>query len=117
MVPVVSEVRPGVSGGGLKHCLLLRNENLQCPVVFLFPHQIYFQLQNRIQAQAPYLEVISRALENITVPGSQTEIRSFPLAQLLPDSRQRFFRYNGSLTQPPCSENVVVRQLWITSPV
>ena len=76
-----------------------------------------FQLQNRIQAQAPYLEVISRALENITVPGSQTEIRSFPLAQLLPDSRQRFFRYNGSLTQPPCSENVVVRQLWITSPV
>ena len=72
----------------------------------------YLQLQNKIQALAPHMDVISSALENITEPGSQTEIRSFPLTQLLPENQERFFRYNGSLTRPPCSENVVVRQSW-----
>ena len=68
------------------------------------------QLQNRIQALAPYMDVISSALGNITEPGMETEIPSFPLAKLLPENQERFFRYNGSLTRPPCSENVVVRQ-------
>ena len=68
------------------------------------------QLQNRIQALAPYMDVISSALGNITQPGMETEIPSFPLAKLLPENQERFFRYNGSLTRPPCSENVVVRQ-------
>lgn len=65
------------------------------------------QLQNRIQALAPYMNMLSSALENITESGTETEIPSFPLAQLLPENQERFFRYNGSLTRPPCSENVV----------
>ena len=72
----------------------------------------HVQLQNRIQALAPYMDVISSALGNISQPGLETEIPSFPLANLLPENQERFFRYNGSLTSPPCTENVVVRQAW-----
>uniref|UniRef100_A0A0X3PUJ7 Carbonic anhydrase n=1 Tax=Schistocephalus solidus TaxID=70667 RepID=A0A0X3PUJ7_SCHSO len=49
----------------------------------------------------------------ITTAGSNVKMSYFNPERLLPQNRKEFFRYQGSLTTPPCTENVqwtVMRQ-------
>jgi len=34
-------------------------------------------------------------------------IAKFPLEDLLPSDKEKYFRYNGSLTTPPCYQSVI----------
>ncbi|KAK2871534.1 hypothetical protein QQF64_002739 [Cirrhinus molitorella] len=51
-------------------------------------------------------EKIMSALSDISIEESDTEIPGFNVRHLLPDSLDRFYRYNGSLTTPPCFQTV-----------
>ncbi|KTF85176.1 hypothetical protein cypCar_00028026 [Cyprinus carpio] len=51
-------------------------------------------------------EKILSALTDISIEESDTEIPGFNVRHLLPDSLDRFYRYNGSLTTPPCFQTV-----------
>jgi carbonic anhydrase len=55
----------------------------------------------------PHLEPIINALKSVKVPGSSTDVPAFNLLNLLPNNKDCFYRYQGSLTTPPCSEQVV----------
>ncbi|KAG8535074.1 hypothetical protein GDO81_029507, partial [Engystomops pustulosus] len=45
-------------------------------------------------------------LEEVTDGGQSAEIPGFDIRGLLPQQMDRFFRYNGSLTTPPCLQTV-----------
>ncbi|XP_059380199.1 carbonic anhydrase 14-like [Carassius carassius] len=51
-------------------------------------------------------EKILSALTDISIEESDTEIPGFNVRHLLPDCLDRFYRYNGSLTTPPCFQTV-----------
>ncbi|XP_055062734.2 carbonic anhydrase 14 [Misgurnus anguillicaudatus] len=51
-------------------------------------------------------EKILSALTNISREETYTEIPGFNIRHLLPDSLERFYRYKGSLTTPPCFQTV-----------
>ncbi|XP_043106351.1 carbonic anhydrase 14 [Puntigrus tetrazona] len=51
-------------------------------------------------------EKILSVLTDISTEESDTEIPGFNVRHLLPDSLDRFYRYNGSLTTPPCFQTV-----------
>ncbi|BFZ04456.1 hypothetical protein BsWGS_07495 [Bradybaena similaris] len=52
-----------------------------------------------------YSQIVSK-LEEITMPGLKTQITPAPLQNLLPKKLGQFYRYEGSLTTPPCNETV-----------
>jgi len=65
----------------------------------------YLELEQRISN--PTMDIIANAIQNITQPNTEIRVKSIPLSTFLPDNLDRFYRYNGSFTQPPCTENVV----------
>ncbi|CAG5128227.1 unnamed protein product, partial [Candidula unifasciata] len=53
-------------------------------------------------------EQLLQHFDRIRYPGNGTNIPAFPLSDLLPKCRRfDYYRYQGSLTTPPCSENVI----------
>ncbi|KAF7239984.1 Carbonic anhydrase 9 [Varanus komodoensis] len=53
----------------------------------------------------PYQHILNH-LEAVQDKGEETSIATFDVATLLPSSLDRYFRYNGSLTTPPCYQTV-----------
>ncbi|KAL7847122.1 hypothetical protein SRHO_G00221020 [Serrasalmus rhombeus] len=51
-------------------------------------------------------EKILSALTDVSIEESNTQIPSFNVRHLLPNNLERFYRYNGSLTTPPCFQTV-----------
>ncbi|XP_034178862.2 carbonic anhydrase 1 isoform X1 [Osmia lignaria lignaria] len=62
-----------------------------------------FQITN---ADNPYLDHLVTNLWQIVEPGSRLHIPPFPLTWICPLPENNYYTYNGSLTQPPCSEIV-----------
>ncbi|GFV47629.1 carbonic anhydrase [Trichonephila clavipes] len=54
----------------------------------------------------PALEPIIDKLDDIRTEGSKVDMDDFTLESLLPDDLMPYYRYEGSLTTPPCSEIV-----------
>ncbi|XP_065430842.1 carbonic anhydrase 14 isoform X3 [Chrysemys picta bellii] len=55
----------------------------------------------------PAYDNIFDRLKNIQYAGQKVSIPSFNVHELLPGQLGHYFRYNGSLTTPPCSQNVL----------
>ncbi|XP_035261192.1 carbonic anhydrase 14 isoform X1 [Anguilla anguilla] len=55
----------------------------------------------------PAFENIINYLENIKHAGQRAPIPAFDVQSLLPLNLGRYFRYNGSLTTPPCFQSVL----------
>ncbi|NWY91752.1 CAH14 anhydrase, partial [Loxia curvirostra] len=55
----------------------------------------------------PAYDNILRHLGSIRYAGQTVAIPSFSIRELLPEHLERYYRYNGSLTTPPCSQSVL----------
>nr|XP_032646004.1 carbonic anhydrase 14 isoform X2 [Chelonoidis abingdonii] len=55
----------------------------------------------------PAYDNIFDQLKNIQYAGQNVSIPPFDVHELLPTQLDHYFRYNGSLTTPPCSQNVL----------
>ncbi|XP_057898634.1 carbonic anhydrase 14 [Melospiza georgiana] len=55
----------------------------------------------------PAYDNILRHLGSIRHAGQTVDIPSFSIRELLPERLERYYRYNGSLTTPPCSQSVL----------
>ncbi|XP_075415200.1 carbonic anhydrase 6 [Tenrec ecaudatus] len=53
-----------------------------------------------------YTEFFSH-LKNIKYPGQNTTLSGFDIKHMLPRNLQDYYTYHGSLTTPPCTENVL----------
>lgn len=63
----------------------------------------------------PILEAVE---ESADVVGETTAItQPFSPSELLPENRNSFFRYHGSLTTPPCTESVIWTIFHETNPI
>ena len=55
---------------------------------------------------------ILNSLSKISCPGNSCRLAPFPVSLIIPPFLNNFYMYNGSLTFPPCTENVK----WIVQP-
>ncbi|KYO27544.1 carbonic anhydrase 9 [Alligator mississippiensis] len=55
----------------------------------------------------PSYEHVLEHLEEVSEEGDDTLVAGFNIAGLLPADLSRYFRYNGSLTTPPCYQTVM----------
>ncbi|XP_032069907.1 carbonic anhydrase 14-like [Thamnophis elegans] len=62
-------------------------------------------LQVGMETNEPYQHILKQ-LRDIKEEGEETAVAGFDVAKLLPDDLDRYFRYNGSLTTPPCYQTV-----------
>ncbi|XP_061463321.1 carbonic anhydrase 9 [Rhineura floridana] len=62
-------------------------------------------LQVGSEENEPYQHILEH-LNDIHEEEEESLIAGFDVAKLLPDSLDRYFRYNGSLTTPPCYQTV-----------
>ncbi|XP_076875800.1 carbonic anhydrase 14 [Brachyhypopomus gauderio] len=51
-------------------------------------------------------EKILSALKDVSIEASDTDIPGFNVRHLLPNNLEKFYRYQGSLTTPPCFQTV-----------
>ncbi|XP_072214867.1 carbonic anhydrase 14 isoform X1 [Excalfactoria chinensis] len=58
------------------------------------------------EPNAAYANILSH-LGSIRYAGQTTSIPSFNVQELLPERLDRYYRYNGSLTTPPCLQSVL----------
>ncbi|XP_059529669.1 carbonic anhydrase 14 isoform X1 [Myotis daubentonii] len=59
------------------------------------------------ETENPAYEHILSRLHEIRYKGQKTSVPPFSVRELLPPELAQFFRYNGSLTTPPCYQSVV----------
>ncbi|XP_034297757.1 carbonic anhydrase 9 [Pantherophis guttatus] len=62
-------------------------------------------LQVGMETNEPYQHILKH-LSGIKEEGEETAVAGFDVAKLLPYDFDRYFRYNGSLTTPPCYQTV-----------
>ncbi|XP_005164583.2 receptor-type tyrosine-protein phosphatase zeta isoform X6 [Danio rerio] len=61
--------------------------------------------QASIEDNQDYAAIIE-GVNNVSRFGKSSAVEEFSLLALLPENTEKYFMYNGSLTAPPCSENV-----------
>ncbi|XP_032095900.1 carbonic anhydrase 9 isoform X3 [Sapajus apella] len=63
-------------------------------------------LQEGPEENSAYEQLLSR-LKEIAEEGSETQVPGLDISALLPSDLSRYFRYEGSLTTPPCAQGVI----------
>ncbi|XP_051543772.1 receptor-type tyrosine-protein phosphatase zeta-like isoform X2 [Myxocyprinus asiaticus] len=62
-------------------------------------------IEASIEDNQDYVAIVE-GVNSVSRFGKNSPLEPFSLLGLLPQSREKYFMYNGSLTAPPCSENV-----------
>nr|XP_005581427.2 carbonic anhydrase 9 [Macaca fascicularis] len=63
-------------------------------------------LEEGPEENSAYEQLLSH-LEEIAEEGSETQVPGLDVSALLPSDLSRYFRYEGSLTTPPCAQGVI----------
>ncbi|XP_023059128.1 carbonic anhydrase 9 [Piliocolobus tephrosceles] len=67
---------------------------------------IHFSSAEGPEENSAYEQLLSH-LEEIAEEGSETQVPGLDVSALLPSDLSRYFRYEGSLTTPPCAQGVI----------